>query len=149
MDTNTTSINGFSWSRKETASLQISLSRWQVRKDAQWVGNMTNLTRTSLLAEQILPSLLCQGWISPSGRAEQRRHIVLRLTQELSELRRKELPHQFREEHGHTRKQAALRAFPFLTRCIYTQENAAHTQYRHRLERLHFHHQGQKKGTCF
>lgn len=55
-----------------------------------------------------------------------------------SELRRKELPPQFREEHRHTRKQAALSAFPFLTQCIYTQENAAHMQYRPRLESCTF-----------
>lgn len=113
------------------------------------VSNMTNLTRIPFLAEQILPSLLCQGWISPTCREGQEEAQLSSGSPRSSELRRKALPHQFREEHRHTRKQAALSAFPFLTRCIYTQENAAHMQDRPRLERLHFHHRGHREGTCF
>lgn len=143
---NVISTNEFSWSRKETASLQISLSRWQVRKDAQWV---TWQTSPESLSWQSRSSPTCCAKAGFLQLAEKRGGTLSSGSPRSSELRRKELPHQFREEHRHTRKQAALSAFPFLTRCIYTQENAAHMQYRPRLERLHFHHRGHREGTCF
>lgn len=120
----------------------------QARRTA---SSMTDLTRTSLLADQILPrgQLVVprpdfSNWQRKAGGG-----TLSSGSPRSDELRRKELPHQFREEYRHTIKQAVLSAFPFLTRCIYTQENAAHTQYSPRSERLRFHHRGHRERPVF
>lgn len=118
-----------------------NLSKEMVSQVTYAVSNMTSLTKICLLAEQIFP----RGQLvvpRPDFSKQQRKAGGGTLSlgsPRNNDLRRKELLHQFREEHQHTRKQAVLSAFPFLTQCIYTQENAAHMQYRPRLERLYFH----------
>lgn len=90
---------------------------------------MTNLTRISLLAEQIL--LWGQLVVPQPDFSNWQRRVgggtLSSGSSRSDELRRKELPHQFQEEHRYTRKQAALSAFPFFnTVYLYSGECSSH-----------------------
>lgn len=72
-----------------------------------------------------------------------RRHTVLRFAQEQWAQEKRIAPSVPKRALTHQKTSCT---FPFLTWCIYTQENAAHLHYQPSLERLHFNH---REGMCF